>query len=91
MFSAEGFRMEWSPIRAEVARSGELGYTWGTYTVTTRDSDGAEQRRRGKYASIWKRRDDGEWRVVASFDSSDTEDPGVPAAEPVPSSPAVLV
>ena len=30
----DNYTLNWSPQSAEVAKSGELGYTWGTYTLT---------------------------------------------------------
>lgn len=70
--------LNWSPVRAEVARSGDLGYTWGTY-VLTRTRDGKEvSRRTGKYLTIWRRGTDGTWRVVADIGSPD------PPPEPAP-------
>lgn len=63
--------LAWTPARAEVARSGDLGYTWGTY-VLTRMRDGKEDTRRtGKYLTIWRRGADGTWRVAADIGSPD--------------------
>ena len=56
---------------SEVARSGDLGYTWGTFsiaprTVTTR-GQGAPQTvnvEAGFYVRIWVRERNGQWKVV---------------------------
>ena len=65
----------WSPQRARVAESGELGYTVGDYRISRRDSTGqvAETLDRGKYVSIWRRQPDGTWKVVADIGSSALE------------------
>lgn len=65
----------WSPQRARVAESGELGYTVGDYRISRRDSTGqlAETLDRGKYVSIWRRQPDGSWKVVADIGSSALE------------------
>ena len=65
----------WSPQRARVAESGELGYTVGDYRISRRDSSGqvAETLDRGKYVSIWRRQPDGAWKVVADMGSSALE------------------
>ena len=49
----------WDPLYADVAESGELGYTYGTYTINT---DGETQK--GTYVSIWKRDSGGKWKFV---------------------------
>ncbi|MBM4169575.1 MAG: DUF4440 domain-containing protein [Ignavibacteria bacterium] len=63
---AEGppFTLLWTPVKAEVARSGELGYTWGTYVAESKDADGKIQRRQGKYTNVWRKQDDGSWKVI---------------------------
>ncbi|PYS84709.1 MAG: hypothetical protein DMF67_04115 [Acidobacteria bacterium] len=52
----------WKPTKAEVSRSGDLGYAYGTYELKSELSDEkpAEQ---GNYMRIWKRQG-GAWRVV---------------------------
>src|SRR5438270_10753986 len=54
--------LTWKTTKAEVARSGDLGYAYGTYELKAKPSDekAAEQ---GNYMRIWKR-EGGKWRVV---------------------------
>ncbi len=59
--------LTWEPTRAEVAASGDLGYTLGTYEFTAAGADGEPQVSRGYYVTIWRRQPDGRWRWV--FDS----------------------
>ncbi len=49
----------WEPIYADVAKSGDLGYTYGTYKLNT---GGAIQK--GTYVSIWKKNKNGMWKFV---------------------------
>lgn len=72
IFSDSTVVFTWSPDRARVAESGELGYTIGDYRISRRDSTGqlAETLDRGKYVSIWRRQPDGTWKVVADIGSS---------------------
>jgi ketosteroid isomerase-like protein len=56
-------KLTWYPSYADVSRSGDLGYTWGRYTLTI------PMARRpliqmGTYATIWKRQGAGRWKVV---------------------------
>ena len=54
----------WSPVYADVAESGDLGYTWGRYVMTYPDSDGELAKINGYYFTIWKRQSDGTWKFV---------------------------
>jgi ketosteroid isomerase-like protein len=53
--------LTWEPEFAEIASSGELGYTTGPYEVRPRR--GAEPSGFGHYISIWKMQPDGGWKV----------------------------
>lgn len=63
------FTLTWAPQEAIVARSGELGYTYGLYTFTTKDTSF-----QGTYVSIWRKQEDGSWKYVL-----DTGNPGISA------------
>ncbi|MGI8782752.1 MAG: YybH family protein [Acidobacteriota bacterium] len=60
----------WTPARAEVAHSGELGFTFGNYEVKGTGPDGKPRTQRGKYVSIWKKQADGSWKVVVDIGNS---------------------
>ncbi|MCP4706393.1 MAG: DUF4440 domain-containing protein [candidate division Zixibacteria bacterium] len=59
--------LTWEPTKAEIAESGDLGYTLGKWTYTTKDSSGLESTSFGYYVSIWKKQSNGSWKWV--FDS----------------------
>jgi ketosteroid isomerase-like protein len=54
-------RLTWQPAKAEVSRSGDLGYTYGAYELKAADGKSSEE---GNYLRIWKRQSDGKWKVV---------------------------
>lgn len=56
------YSLTWEPLRAEA--SGNLGYTFGSYTLTTKTADGKDSVQYGNYISVWKRKKDGSWRYV---------------------------
>lgn len=56
--------LTWEPDRAEIAASGDLGWTTGRYTSRSVGPDGQERRGAGRYVSIWRKGPDGSWRVV---------------------------
>ena len=45
---------------AEAARSGDIGYTWGSYAVGPR----GKPTQQGFYVRIWERARDGQWRIA---------------------------
>lgn len=60
--------VQWHPIYAELAQSGELGYTYGYARWTSRDSTGAAQAPTySKYVTLWRRDASGAWKVVADL------------------------
>jgi ketosteroid isomerase-like protein len=57
-------RLTWSAAGADIASSGDLGYTWGNYEFTSKDKDGNQHVERGKYISVWKKQAAGTWKVA---------------------------
>ena len=54
--------IRWKPLRADVADSGDLGYTWGVEeSGPTKDGPFKPY---GIYVIIWKRQADGKWKFV---------------------------
>jgi ketosteroid isomerase-like protein len=68
--------LSWTPAKVEVARSGDLAYTQGSYQMSYADSHGKPMTDQGKTLEIWKKQADGSWKCVADMWSSDL--PGVP-------------
>ncbi len=65
--------LTWAPVKAEMAASGDLGYTYGNYVLKAKDKDGKLVTQYGKYASIWKKQKDGSWKVVLDMGNSSPE------------------
>ena len=55
---AQAAKYRGEPLFADVARSGELGYAWGSYEKSGAGADA------GYYARVWKKDGAGEWRIV---------------------------
>jgi len=54
----------WSPDFIEVSKSGDLGYTYGSYHYTYKDSLGTEHTDSGIFHTVWKRQQDNSWKFV---------------------------
>jgi uncharacterized protein (TIGR02246 family) len=50
--------------KVEVARSGDLAYSWGTGKVTGKDRKGKVTETNFKSASVWGKQADGGWKMV---------------------------
>ena len=59
---AKSLRLDWQPAQAGVARSYDMGYTTGPFTLT--DAAHPERTRNGVFFSIWQRDAAGVWRVA---------------------------
>ena len=66
----EGTSLTWTPVKADMAASGDLGYTYGTYVYTAKNKEGKLVANYGKYTSIWKKQKDGQWKVVVDMGNS---------------------
>ena len=70
MTSAPGFSLEFTPAKADVSASGDVGYTTGTYRSTA--NGGTEN---GKYLTVWKKQTDGQWKVTEDIFNADAGAP----------------
>lgn len=59
--------LRWVPDHAEISTDGSLGYTWGRWTMTVRDSSGAHQAGQGRYLTVWRHQADGSWKYEADI------------------------
>ena len=57
-----GATLERKLFHADVAASGDFGYTLGTFELRGRGADGQPSVRYGKYCSVLKRQADGSWK-----------------------------
>lgn len=62
---AAGSRLEWAPVDAEAAASGDLAFTVGEAVLSAPDRGSRGERRwYSKYLTIWRRQGDGSWKYV---------------------------
>ncbi len=64
VFANKGFTLSWTPTKAEAAKDGTLGYTYGDYEA----KNGASVSH-GLYVTVW-RRENGRWKVVLDLGSA---------------------
>jgi ketosteroid isomerase-like protein len=55
------YTMTWEPNGGSVAKSGDLGYTYGVYSYKPNNRDTVIY---GTYVTVWKRQPDGKWKFA---------------------------
>lgn len=51
--------LSWKPSGGEIAKSGDMGFTYGEYTLKVEDAV-----INGTYVNVWKKQRDGAWKYV---------------------------
>src|SRR6185437_12160022 len=65
--SDTAYTLSWRPSNAEIAASGDLGYTFGIFKLQLPDTTFS-----GTYVNIWKKEKDGECKFVLNSDNPGT-------------------
>ena len=73
MQKTPGFALSWTPTKADVAASGDIGHTAGTYQMTMGGTT-----EKGKYVTTWKKQADRAWKVTDDIFNADAA-PSAPA------------
>ena len=80
LMSDPNFAVTFSANRVGVAKSGELGYTQGAYSMTVTDpKTKAPSTEKGKYLTVYSKQTDGSWKAVEDTFMSDAPPPAEPA------------
>jgi ketosteroid isomerase-like protein len=67
--SPQTFILEWYPLKVEVSKSADLGYTFGNWTLTNAKGEKSF----GNYMTVWKKQKDGSWKFVIDGGNSTPE------------------
>lgn len=57
-------KLQWAPDFIDIAQSGEMAYTYGSYHYTAIGPQGDTIRSQGIFHTVWRRLPDGSWRFV---------------------------
>lgn len=72
-FADSTFSISWKTDHSGASKSGELGFTAGTYEDSFRGPDGAMVNEKGKYVCIWAKQADGTWKAVHDIWNTDAK------------------
>lgn len=53
------FGLTWEPLAGMISESGDLGFTYGIYTLSAQESES-----QGTYVTVWKKDHEGNWKFV---------------------------
>jgi uncharacterized protein (TIGR02246 family) len=68
--------------RIEVAKSGDIAYTQGPYTMTVTDPNTKQLiNDHGTYVTTWRKQPDGTWKAVADIVTSEIPPPAPPLSQ----------
>lgn len=79
MMQDPAFALSFEPANVVVARSGDVAYETGPYSLTTTGPDKKPATESGHYVAVWRRQADGTWKVAVDAPISDP-----PAPPPAP-------
>jgi len=79
MMQDPAFALSFEADTVEVARSGDLAYETGSYSMTMTGPDKKPASEKGHYVVVWRKGADGAWKVVVDAPVSDP--PDAPAAK----------
>jgi uncharacterized protein (TIGR02246 family) len=71
MMKDPNFALTFTPTQVVVARSGDLAYDMGTYTLTLTGPDKKPAPESGHYVTVWQKNAEGVWKVVIDAPISD--------------------
>jgi len=72
MLADPNFSLDFTSTKVEVARSGDFGYTQGTYMTTMSDpKTKAKLSEKGKYVTVFQKQADGNWKAVEDIFNAD--------------------
>ncbi|MGG9971629.1 YybH family protein [Ferruginibacter sp. SUN002] len=55
------YSVTWDPQGSTIAQSGEIGYTYGIYSLKSKNDSTVEY---GTYVNVWKKQPDNKWKFV---------------------------
>ena len=81
MMQDPAFALSFEPANVVVARSGDLAYETGSYSMTMTGPDKKPATEKGQYVVVWRKDANGQWKVVVDAPISDPPDVAAPPAQ----------
>jgi ketosteroid isomerase-like protein len=75
-WSPQAYQLTWTPTDAMMGPSGDMGYTWGHFEGHSKDANGNPVTTTGRYMTIWRKEQDGKWKVVLDAGANEPANAG---------------
>ena len=77
LVSDPNFKLDFSAQRVEIAKSGDVAFSQGTYTMVVTDPKSKKPiTDKGSYVTGYKKQADGSWKAVSDINESELPAPG---------------
>ncbi len=73
LFAIPTASISWKAKHSEVSKSGDIGFTAGTYELSFKGPDGKPVTEKGKTLCVWKLQKDGSWKAAHDMWNSDAK------------------
>lgn len=71
MLKDPAFSLQFKASKVDVAKSGDVGYSWGTYQLTMSNPAGkGTMNDHGSYVTVYRKQADGSWKAVEDIATS---------------------
>lgn len=64
------YNLFWEPVDGQVSKSGDMGWSWGKATFTSKDTTGGGKVFYTKYLNLWVKDSEGNWKVKIDIGNS---------------------
>ncbi|HEY0264629.1 MAG TPA: nuclear transport factor 2 family protein [Granulicella sp.] len=65
------YQLSWTTEGAQMGPSNDMGFTWGRYVGHSKDKNGEPIETSGRYITVWKKIEDGKWKVAMQAGAND--------------------
>ena len=67
------YTISWKTVHAGASRSGDIGFTAGTYEDSFKEPGGTMVNEKGKYLCVWAKQADGTWKAIHDIWNTDSK------------------
>jgi ketosteroid isomerase-like protein len=78
------YQLTWIAQGAQMGPSNDMGLTWGHYEGTSKDRNGQLVKTSGRYLTVWRKLQDGTWKVAMDASAEEPPDAGTCCSLPKP-------
>ncbi len=78
------YQLAWIAQGAQMGPSNDMGFTWGHYEGTSKDRNGQPVKTTGRYFTVWRKVQDGTWKVAMDASAEEPPDAGSCCSLPKP-------